>query len=124
MEECGNIIGLDSALYSSPEYSPWEHVEYAPRDEIYDSLLSLCESVRSSPKKSKPVLEPASLVGVAGAPPSVPLELIWKYCAFVIEEAECSQEGFRKELSDLVGIFVQSLTLFLVFRLYLYSDVM
>ena len=56
--ECQSVVGSGSLLYCVPEFSPWDHVEFAPREEIYDQLLEIYHRIRSSPKKPKEVPAP------------------------------------------------------------------
>ena len=74
ISECEGLVAFGPSLYSAPDFCPWDHVEFTPRDEIFDRLTELHETVLSAPRKSKPSSVPASLVGVAGAPPTMPPE--------------------------------------------------
>ena len=71
LSECEGILPQGPSLYSNPDYSPWDHVEFQPQEEIYDRLLSLYQTVRSSSSKSKDTSAGTSLVGVSGEPPAV-----------------------------------------------------
>ena len=85
--ECQGVVGSGSLLYCVPEFSPWDHVEFAPREETYDRLQEIYHLIRSSPKKSKELAAPASLIGVIGAPPVAPSDLTGSVARILIAEA-------------------------------------